>query len=466
MSTVSYERSECQRVQLSNLEEHLQTLLSSQADRLARETGFVPRESKITGAAFAQMLVFGFLNAPEASYSDLQQTLGLQGIQVTNQAIEERMTPQAARFMQRLCEAVVGMALCGEPTHLPLFERFKGVYLQDGTVIGLPDELQAVWPGSGGRTDKGGKAGLLVQLRLELTDGHVQGPWVSSARASERDWSSPAHTTPLPEGSLYITDAGLLALPQMRDLDQQGRFFLTAATLRPKYRDAQGHWWDLPALLAHRGRKVVDEPVVVGLKEQVPCRLIAIPLPPTKEKPRGQAARCKGSRHDVQVGRRSARKRKVRRIKPTRTSRRAVKDWLILLTNVPAERLSAQEARELMRARWQIELIWKVWKQWGQLDTWRSEKPMRILCEVWAKLIGMIIQHWLTIVGCWSDLHRSVVNASHLVKKVAPAIVLTLHGPLTLSGLLAKSCLVMRGSRLNPRRKHPNTSQRLLALSG
>ncbi len=270
----------------------------------------------------------------------------------------------------------------------------------------------------------------------------------------------------MPPGALYVTDAGLLTLPQMSGLSDQGVWWLTAATLRPKYRDAQGHWWDLPALLAHRGRGLIDEQVAVRLREQVACRLIAIALPARPDKPSGQAARRKGSRHDVQVGRKKARKKKVRRLKPTCAKRRAVKDWLILLTNVPKDRLSAQEARELMRARWQIELIWKLWKQWGSLDVWRSEKPMRILCEVWAKLIGLILQHWLTIVGCWSDLHRSLVKASHLVKKIAPALVLTMQGPLSREALLHRCCQVMRGCRLNPRRKHPNTSQHLLRLSG
>jgi len=294
------------------------------------------------------------------------------------------------------------------------------------------------------------------------------GPWVQAARQSEKTGPSTAQETPLPAGALYVTDAGLLSLPRLSFLSEQGIFWLTAASLRPKIIDEQGRVWDLPTLLSRRPKAVIDEPIKVGLKEQVPCRLIAVPLPATKnkDKPSGQAARRKGSHHDVQVGRTKARKRKVRRLKPTCSKRRAVQDWLLLLTNVPKDRLSAQEARELMRARWQIELIWKLWKQWGQIDVWRSEQPMRILCEVFAKLIGMIIQHWLTIVGCWSNLHRSLVKASHLVKKIAPAILWTMHGPLTRSMLLERSCLVMRRCRLNPRRKHPNTSQHLLRLSG
>lgn len=468
MTTLSYEQTTCQRNRLEEMEDHVQELLTKRADRLAKETGFVQRRSPITGAAFAHMLVFGFLNEAQAGYTDLQQMLGLQGIHVSTQAVEQRMTRQAALFLQRLCEELVGLALCGEPTNLPVFSRFNGVYLQDGTVIGLPDELQAAWPGCGGRTEHGGKAGLQVQLRLEVTDGQVQGPWVAPARQSERAWDSPAHTTPLPTGALFVTDAGILSLQQLRELSEQEVCWLTAATLRPKYRDAHGRWWEIPSLLAARGKRLIDEAVVVGLVEQLPARLIAIPLPHQERRPKPAAIprRRRGAQHDVQVGRKKNRRNTQRRLKPACAGRRATKGWLLLLTNVPQERLSAAEARTLMRMRWQIELVWKLWKQWGQIDTWRSEKPMRILCEVFAKLIGMMVQHWLSIVGCWSDPHRSLVKASRLVKKVAPAMLLTMQGPLTFAGLLERSAQAMQRSRLNPRRKHPNTSQHLLNLSG
>jgi hypothetical protein len=49
----------------------LQTLFTTMADSLARATGFVQRRSKLTGAAFAQALVFGWLANPQASLTDL-----------------------------------------------------------------------------------------------------------------------------------------------------------------------------------------------------------------------------------------------------------------------------------------------------------------------------------------------------------------------------------------------------------
>src|SRR6266849_11174778 len=72
-------------------------------------------------------------------------------------------------------------------------------------------------------------------------------------------------------------------------------------------------------------------------------------------------------------------------------SSRCASRGTILITNVPQELLSIDEALVLARCRWQIELCWKLWKQVGKVDTWRSAKPYRILTEIYAKLLGCLI---------------------------------------------------------------------------
>jgi hypothetical protein len=59
--------------------------------------------------------------------------------------------------------------------------------------------------------------------------------------------------------------------------------------------------------------------------------------------------------------------------------------------------LGVQEVPVLMRARWQMERLFDLWKQHGRLDETRSEKPHGVLCEVYAKLLGLLIQHWLIL---------------------------------------------------------------------
>ncbi len=183
MKTVSPALTPMQDQQLGEIENYVQSLFHEKAEQWARSTGFVQRSSKITGSAFAQTLVFGFLNQPEASYTDLQQTMELQGIHVSPQAIEERMTAEAAALMGRLLEEMVAMVVSGQECHIPVLQSFDGVYLQDGTVLTLPDELRDYWHGSG---ETGGEAGLRVQLRINWSDGQLTGPWLQDARESRK----------------------------------------------------------------------------------------------------------------------------------------------------------------------------------------------------------------------------------------------------------------------------------------
>jgi hypothetical protein len=140
--------------------------------------------------------------------------------------------------------------------------------------------------------------------------------------------------------------------------------------------------------------------------------------------------------------------------------------WTIALTNVPAYLLSLAEALVLLRLRWQVELLIKLFKQQGKVDEWRSHKPMRILCELFAKLIGLLIQHWLLVVSCWHEPHRSLLKAAKAVRSHAILLAYGLVEAISLPFVLQQiQRAAQHGSRLNPRKKHPNTSQLLLAGS-
>src|SRR5947209_13855277 len=91
-----------------------------------------------------------------------------------------------------------------------------------------------------------------------------------------------------------------------------------------------------------------------------------------------------------------------------------------MLTNVESHLLSARQVVALMRLRWQIELLWKLWKQEGKIDTWRSAKPQRILTELYAKLLGLLLAHWVTLEGCWSGPRRRLVKERTVIQRKAP----------------------------------------------
>ncbi len=134
-------------------------------------------------------------------------------------------------------------------------------------------------------------------------------------------------------------------------------------------------------------------------------------------------------------------------------------DWTIVLTNVPRRRLSSAQVFIILRLRWQIERLFRLWKEHGHIDEWRSKKPWRILCEVYAKLGAMLIQQWLIQLGCWQDPHRSLVKAAQVVRREAGQLMVALYR----GGVAATVASIVRcmqsGCRLHTRKTYPNTSQ-------
>ena len=145
-------------------------------------------------------------------------------------------------------------------------------------------------------------------------------------------------------------------------------------------------------------------------------------------------------------------------------ARLALADWTLLVTNVPAERLTALEALTLYGVRWQIELLFKLWKSLNQLDLSRSQNPWRVLCEVYAKLLAYVIQQWIFLIGFWSYPNRSLTKAAQTIQHYPFALASVCQTKRRLSDLLntIDRCLAA-GCRVNPRLSHPNTYQLLLS---
>ena len=435
---------------VAHLAETLQPLLTTEADRAARTSRMICRQGKVTGANFVQTCVFGWLARPDASLSQLAQTAATCGLRITPQGLDERFTPEAAACLKLVLEAAMREVVAAEPVAVPLLRRFSGVWLWDSTTITLPDALAAVWPGCGGRVSTNTRAALKVQVRWELSSGALELAQLQAGRQSDRAAADEA--APLPPGALRITALGYVSLRRLTALAAQGVFVLCRLPAHVAVFDQAGRPWAAARLLAAAGRggETVEVAVTLGVGERVPCRLVARRVPPDVAARRRRQWRKEAKREGRQVSR----------------ARLALAAWDAYITTAPPTLLTAAEALVLVRARWQIELLFKLWKQHGHLDAWRSGKPWRILCEVYAKLLAMLVQHWCLLLRCWADPARSLVKAAAIVR----AHVVVLAGArgdgagLTWALGLLYDALAAAG-RVTTRKTRPATAHQLLALA-
>jgi len=428
----------------------MQSVLTTTADDTGRLTGFVKRERKVSGSSFIQTLVFGWLANPSASLEELTQTAASLGLEISPQGLDQRFTKEASECLKQTLEAAVGTLIADHPVSIPILQRFNGVYIQDSSVVVLPDELSLIWLGCGGSSEKNTQASVKLQVRLNMNTGELAGPYLQAGRVSDR--SSELQHQPLPKGALRIADLGYFSLENLSSLKTQQTYWLSRIFSQCMVYDLHGKKWDLVELLGASCDHQLDMPILLGAIERLPCRLMAIRVPEAVANERRRKIRADATRRGKTPSRRQLK----------------LANWTILVTSVPKELLTLDEAFVLMRIRWQIELLFKLWKSHGKIDDWRTEKPFRILCEFYARLLAMLLQHWILLNGCWRFPNRSLTKAAATVRKHA------LHFAVSFaSGCrerlqealeIISRCLAV-GCRLNKRKTEPNTYQLLLEIT-
>ena len=130
-----------------------------------------------------------------------------------------------------------------------------------------------------------------------------------------------------------------------------------------------------------------------------------------------------------------------------------------MITNLPSDTFSPHELVALQRLRWQIELLFKLWKSDLALTQWRTQNPYQILSEIYAKLLLALIQHWFLLLGCWQEPNRSLTKATHALRKHAFHILAALSSKRSLRRALATILPTLARCTISKRKTRPATFQ-------
>jgi hypothetical protein len=358
-------------------------------------------------------------------------------VEITASGWHQRFTPAAVTFLERLLERLSQVRLQAEAAPVALLKRFTAVIVEDSSSISFPEELVELWRGCGGSADSG-QAMLKLFVRWNVPSGELHGPRLSAGRHA--DGKSPFNEHEVPVGGLYLADLGFLALWRLQQLSQrrdgQKRYDLQRLPVGTRLYTRRGHQLELRGIVPQQQGAAMELGVLVGKQARVP-----------KEVAEQRRKRIREEAHDHGY-------------EPSEEAL-YLAGWTIVVSNVPRRLLSLQESLVVLTVRWQIERLFRLWEEGGQIDEWRSQKRWRIRCEIVAKLAAMVIQQWLIEAGCWLDPQRSLVKAAQVVRREANRLMVGLwEGNLEahIRGILRGT---RSGCRIEKRKQFPSTAQRL-----
>lgn len=429
---------------LTRLAVCVQVLFTTTAETLGKSTNFIRRQRKLTAGGFTQTLVFRWMAQPKATLESMAREL-----QVTPQALQQRLGPKAEAFLLALLRNILAQALKIKPQTLGLLDRFGSTIIEDTTVIKLPAALAEQYPGCGGGTAANeGAAALKVLLRWDLNSGELLALTVHTGRTSDQTLAAEAGG--LPACCLHLADMGFFNSERWLTYGPK-QYWISRVPTRTQVQ-WQGVWQSLGQLLGQVQDAVFDGDVSLVQKTGLHCRLVARRCPQEIADRRRQKLRA----HTVS-----------KKGRDPSAEQLALCDWLVYATNVPARLLSVKEVWVAYRCRWQVELLFKRAKQlagWG--FSW-GRSGARILVELYAKLLGLVVLHLGTLLNGGPLNGVSLWKRFQVIQEVAQRWQDRLtRGPEAVVEVLTE--LARRLSGLRPQtksRKKPGTRQLLFKPS-
>jgi hypothetical protein len=424
----------------------LQKNLDEELDELARECKVVIRERVFTGRTLLLMIVVTLLHKSDATWADFHLTAARLGLQVTQTAIEKRFAcgQPLVDFFRQALERALEKTIAADPSSASLLQRFTAVLIGDATTISLPDELADLFKGCGG-SEGASRAALKIQVLWDIKAGRLVQLSIEQGKAS--DVNSPIAKAEAAPGSLSVFDLGYFDLGRFADLQANGAKFISRLLHGTEVYTKEGKPLNLLSHLRKQTTGLLDEEILLGASTRLRCRLVAIKVPQEVANRRRQKAREK-----------AAKKGRT----PTAEYLELL-GWSLFVTNCQEEELTWKAVAVLYRARWQIELLFKLWKSHNGLERQRQgAKALEVLAVFYAKLLGVLLQHWVLVATAWHLQRRSLTKAARALADMVKEFLLALDDCAALqAALLRLRDLIEKLGGTTNRKKDPSHAQLL-----
>lgn len=235
---------------------------------------------------FVLSIVLGLLNKGNISLSDIEEKCEeLQyGLKISKQAIKDKLQVGGVlmkEIFKKALEYVVKESVTVES--IKVLKQFSAVYICDATSISLPDKLDKIFKGLGG---KNSKAALKIQVVYNVLTKCFKIIEITKAPGNDSAYTKTI-TEMAKENDLCIYDLGYFNTLEFKKLDAKGAYFISRVKTNTNFyiehatKGGKLQKISILEILKKSNNGIVDTHVYVGRNKnkRMHTRLVAIILP-------------------------------------------------------------------------------------------------------------------------------------------------------------------------------------------
>ena len=360
-------------------------------DKIARKTKFIKRIGKIDASTF---LAFNTLLSDDMCSKSLVTLCGRlaanYGISISPQALNERFNNHSVDFMRELFNNMI----LNQNDILKYHKEnltFKRILLNDATGYSLPDKFSEEFKGSGGSSSK---SAIKIQLQYDLLSGKFLCCDFFSGTVNDYNYLNAMAVQTMP-GDLRLADLGYFKVDYFKEIDSKGAFYISklksTTSLYEKNKDEDIKLKKNGSIIKSSEFKKIDifeiikpladgetielKNIYIGSKKELKSRLII-----TKLSEENKSKRLKKQLNSLRTGRRKMNERNM-----------AWTSVNVYITNIPETIVKTTQIHDIYSLRWQIEIMFKVWKSIFNINDVKNVKIERFKCFLYGRLISLLL---------------------------------------------------------------------------
>lgn len=323
-------------------------------------------------------MIFSGSGFDKQSLNDLSACLKIRhNIEVSKQGVDERFTETTIQFFKNILSELLRKVITGMPP-IQEMSHFVSVRIKDSTSFQIPEHLAKYFPGSGGAASN---AMVRIQFEYDFKSGEVLDLSLHAFNIQDQtDSVNTMHT--IQKGELSIRDLGYINKRYLEAIIGKGAYYLNrcGASVGVYQKGDKAYekinFAVLKKSMKKSGIGIIDQTAFLyDGKNKFQTRIIMELLPDDIVNERLRKINKEA-------------KKKKRNVSEEHKARAC---FNIFITNISEDILPTKKVRELYCLRWQIELVFKTWKSFGELHKTKKMKYDRFVSCIYARLIRLML---------------------------------------------------------------------------